>query len=99
MMGWQEEIMNSVEELSTWFHGDGLEFHDELYEKYSISVRFDGYVACIYFCGNILWDSDNEERDWDNAEDTYAVSLTEHLKGMVRAELTMLSDRLERLND
>lgn len=71
--------------------------NNELYEKFnetgsSFGYSTNGYAHLIFFDQNVLWSSDNDEREWIE-EINDKESLEPHIKKL----FNMLADKIYRL--
>ena len=58
-----------------------------------VEFKTDGYVQCIEFLGEYLWDSDNDPRKFDEDTDQY-----EDLEVFIRREIAKLLEGLKKVN-
>lgn len=52
---------------------------EDIYYLYKLEFMSDGDSFCIEFLGIQLWNSENDEREYDDEKDDYAESIKTHI--------------------
>lgn len=72
------------------FHA--MEGEDDGFRLLSLKSGSDGFIQWVEFCGEAIWESENDERAYDEATDEH-----EPLEPFLRRKMLEIADRMEKL--